>query len=100
MRMIGESVDETMSTVKHEDVRCTTHWRTGTITHIHSSRKVDVDRMPRHIRDVRPLEKDSSSDREGRDIEEMNERRYPSRPSDYFVPCYLDDPFMDQEEML
>ena len=121
-----KNVDETVSTdgdvcpytvgqtvfVKPADARCTTCWRTGTITHIHSSRKVDVDRMPRHIRDVRPVEMDGSSDSSTEEeeilpkennTEEMNERRYPSRdrrPPDFFVPRCLDDPVMDQEEML
>ena len=39
--------------VKPRDARCTSEWRRGTVTDVHSSNNVSVNGIPRHILDVR-----------------------------------------------
>lgn len=45
---IGEEV-----WVKPPDVKCTSHWRKGTVTDVHSPNNLSVDGIPRHVLDVR-----------------------------------------------
>ena len=41
--------------VKPGGARCTTQWKTGRVTGVTSASNVEVDGMPRHILDIRPI---------------------------------------------
>ena len=84
---IGKSVF-----VKPPAARCTSQWSRGVITGIHPPIGVEVDGMPRHVADVRPVPDERSEASEDTDeIEEecearpLRERRLPARLSDYVL---------------
>ena len=41
--------------VKPPDNKCTTEWSRGTVTKVNSHNNIEVEGMPRHILDVRPV---------------------------------------------
>lgn len=41
--------------VKPHPVRCTSKWDVGTVTKVNSTNNIEVDGMPRHILDIRPV---------------------------------------------
>ena len=51
---VGQSVF-----VKPPNAKCNTRWQPGKITAIHSALKVDVDGVPRHVKDIRIQNVDS-----------------------------------------
>lgn len=49
--------------VKPPQSRCTSQWSTGRVTGVNSANNIEVDGMPRHVLDIRPvIESDSSQD--------------------------------------
>ena len=80
--------------VKPADARCTTQWKKGRVTNVHSRNNIEVDGMPRHVLDIRPVFEPSQTDDESeqdatqQEIEQPEEevspvaqveRRYPNR---------------------
>lgn len=70
--------------VKPADSKCTSRWTRRTVTEVNSANNVEVDHMPRHILDIRPVEDSDHSAPEMDEIQEEHvntedERRYPSR---------------------
>lgn len=68
---IGEEV-----WVKPMDAKCTSQWKIGTVTDVHSPNNLSVDGIPRHVLDVRrvihPSEDEDSSEELSGDEEEDN----------------------------
>ena len=82
--------------VKPPDARCTSHWTKGVITNINSACNVEVNRMPRHILDIRrvipsSIPESSSADDSTSPSEVPSEdvRRYPQR--DRHPPQWMSD---------
>ena len=48
--------------VKPAAARCTSRWPIGRVTSVLSDQAIEVDGMPRHIADCRPVRKDSSTE--------------------------------------
>ena len=91
--------------VKPGEARCTTQWKTGRVTGITSANNVDVDGMPRHVLDIRPIvrreQKEGEKERENEEADRerivdeeerempVERRRYPLRTRK--VPARLED---------
>lgn len=50
--------------VKPPDAKCTSQWRKGVVTAVHSRNNIGVDGMPRHVLDIRPVIQEDSDERE------------------------------------
>jgi transposase InsO family protein/predicted aspartyl protease len=64
--------------VKPRDSRCTSRWSMGTVTRENTSTNVEVDGMPRHVADIRPVPEEveeTEEDLEGDAGTIVNERR-------------------------
>lgn len=59
--------------VKPPDAKCTSHWKRGTVTDVHSPNNISVDGIPRHVLDVRRVILPSESSEEERSEEEVQE---------------------------
>ena len=68
--------------------RCTTQWDRGIVTGVNSSNNVEVDGVPRHVLDLRPIVGDDIE--QDQTVEETEEeRRYPRR--DRSAPGWMRD---------
>ena len=102
--------------VKPGGARCTTQWKTGRVTGVTSVNNVDIDGMPRHILDIRPIvkrveetqgeretvqegqsvdvDREDSANGEGDEVRSEGGRGYPLRTRT--VPVRLRDYVCDQ----
>ena len=75
--------------VKPGDARCTTQWGRGRVTAINSDNNVDVEGVPRHILDIRPVielgGEESDEEKEAHEVQQRprRERRAPAWMQDY-----------------
>lgn len=100
---IGEEV-----WVKPPDAKCTTQWRRGKVTDVHSTNTLSVDGIPRHVLDVRrvTLPSESSEDEcqgEAQEVEvvprrSQRKRRQPVWMRDYEVGSDGEDEEEEEEE--
>ena len=83
--------------VKPPDARCTSQWGMGEVTKVNSKNNVEVEGVPRHILDVRPV-RHGEEEGEGQEAvgEEQGVRRYPSRHR--VPPRWLQDYQHGEEE--
>ena len=66
--------------VKPPDVRCTSTWPVGKVSHVNSSTNVDINGVPRHVADIRPVVRPVVVDdnaEEAQDVEEEPEQDLP-----------------------
>lgn len=82
--------------MKPPDAKCTSQWRKGRVTDVHSPNNLSVDGIPRHILDVRRVILPSESSEEDGSQEEVQEveigprrsqreRRQPDWMQDYEI---------------
>ena len=101
---IGEEV-----WVKPPDAKCTSQWKRGTVTDVHSPNNLSVDGIPRHVLDVRRVILPSESSEEDGSQEEVQEvevvprrsrreRRQPAWMQDYVAGS--DGEESDEEEVV
>lgn len=101
---IGEEV-----WVKPPDAKCTTQWRRGKVTDVHSTNTLSVDGIPRHVLDVRrvtfPSEssEDDECQGEAQEVEvvprqSQRKRRQPVWMRDYEVGSDGEDEEEEEEE--
>lgn len=89
--------------VKPPNVRCTSRWKSGTVTGLPSERSVEVGGIPRHLGDVRAVPESDSADSDSTlPMEESYDggmtpriRRMPQRFDDYVLD--LSDPEIMEE---
>ena len=75
--------------VKPPKAKCTTKWKKGRVTRVNSSNNIEVDGMPRHVLDLRPIVaeayagetdvEESDVEGSGGEEEENGDSRYPLR---------------------
>ena len=80
---IGEEV-----WVRPGGARCTTRWGRGNVTGMNSANNIEVDGVPRHILDVRPVVEEVPEGLTA-NVEEDEIRRYPRQ--DRHVPAWMRD---------
>ena len=68
--------------------RCTTHWGRGIVTDMNSANNIEVDGVPRHILDVKPVVEEVPEGLTA-NVEEDEIRRYPGR--DRCAPAWMRD---------
>ena len=76
--------------VKPGNAKCWTQWDKKTVTKVNSANNIEVDGMPRHVLDIRPvitLGEDEGD--EGSEGNEIVEKRYPQR--DRTDPVWMRD---------
>ena len=83
--------------VKPPDARCTSQWGMGKVTKVNSKNNVEVEGVPRHILDIRPV-RHGEEGGEGQEVvgEEQGVKRYPSRHR--APPRWLQDDQQGDEE--
>ena len=79
--------------VRPGTARCTTQWDRGIVTGLNSTNNVEVDGVPRHILDLRPIVTDEPEQAHAMESEDeevvARQRRYPSR--DRVAPIWMGD---------